>query len=109
MFAPLVPHTSVAFVSQASIDNGAVASYGLRKRVEPVKNCRAIGKKDMKFNDVMPRMRVGAIRLSPRQRRRCAMAHCSMLRRACRVAGWSSLCRLRCRGRRAMSHCRMLS
>jgi len=58
MFAPLVPATSVVFVSQSSVDTGAVASYGLRKRVEPVKGCRTVGKKDMKYNDAMPRMRV---------------------------------------------------
>ncbi|CAJ2500548.1 Uu.00g034010.m01.CDS01 [Anthostomella pinea] len=58
MFAPLVPQTSVLFVSQASIASGAVASYGLRKRVEAVRGCRSVGKKDMRFNDAMPRMRV---------------------------------------------------
>ena len=58
MFAPMVPRTSVLFVSQVSIDSGATASYGLRKRVEAVKNCRNIGKKDMKFNDVRPKMKV---------------------------------------------------
>ncbi|KAI9824164.1 MAG: hypothetical protein M1826_007422 [Phylliscum demangeonii] len=55
---PLIPHTSIAFVSGTSIANGAVASYGLRKRVEAVKRCRAIGKADMKFNDTMPRIKV---------------------------------------------------
>jgi urease len=58
MFAPLVPSTSVVWVSQASIDNGMVRSYGLRKRVEAVKNCRNITKSDMKYNDLMPKMRV---------------------------------------------------
>jgi urease len=58
MFAPLVPSTSVTWVSQASIDNGMVRSYGLRKRVEAVKNCRNITKSDMKYNDLMPKMRV---------------------------------------------------
>ncbi|KAK3899455.1 hypothetical protein C8A05DRAFT_36934, partial [Staphylotrichum tortipilum] len=58
MFAAHIPSLSVAFVSQSSIDNGAVASYGLGKRIVPVKNCRTIGKKDLKFNGVMPRMRV---------------------------------------------------
>jgi urease len=58
MFAPLVPSTSVLFVSQSSIESGAVASYGLKKRVEPVKGCRTVGKKDMKFNDAMPKMKV---------------------------------------------------
>jgi urease len=58
MFAPLVPQTSILFVSQSSIDSGNIASYGLKKRVEAVKNCRTIGKSDMKFNDVMPKMSV---------------------------------------------------
>lgn len=58
MFAPLVPSTSVLFVSQSSIDSGAVATYGLKKRVEPVKGCRTVSKRDMKFNDVMPKMKV---------------------------------------------------
>jgi len=58
MFAPLVPQTSVLFVSQGSIDNGAVASYGLKKRVEAVKGCRKVSKRDMAFNDAMPRMKV---------------------------------------------------
>lgn len=58
MFGPLVPSTSVLFVSQASIEHGVVQTYNLRKRVEPVKNCRGVGKKDMRFNDAMPRMRV---------------------------------------------------
>ncbi|KAH6657354.1 hypothetical protein BKA67DRAFT_187140 [Truncatella angustata] len=58
MFAPLVPRTSVLFVSQASISSGTIATYGLRKRVEAVKNCRNISKRDMKFNDVMPKMKV---------------------------------------------------
>lgn len=50
--------TSLTFVSQASIDSGTIASYKLRKRVEAVKNCRKIGKKDMKYNDTMPKMKV---------------------------------------------------
>ena len=35
-----------------------IESYKLRKRVEAVKNCRDVGKKDMKFNDTMPKMKV---------------------------------------------------
>jgi urease len=58
MFAPMVPSASVLFVSQASVETGTIASYGLRSRVEPVKKCRTISKRDMKFNDVMPRMKV---------------------------------------------------
>ncbi|KAF2435598.1 urease [Tothia fuscella] len=58
MFAPMVPSTSVTFVSKASIDSGRIKSYKLRKRIEAVKNCRNITKKDMKYNDAMPKMEV---------------------------------------------------
>ena len=58
MFGSFVPRTSVTFVSNASIETGTIASYGLRKRVEPVKNCRKIGKRDMKYNGTMPKMHV---------------------------------------------------
>jgi len=49
---------SVSFVSKASIDSGTIASYGLSKRAEPVRNCRKITKKDMKWNDTTPNMTV---------------------------------------------------
>ena len=58
MFAPLVPQSSITFVSQASISSGVIQSYGLKKRVEAVKSCRNIEKKDMKFNDTQPKMKV---------------------------------------------------
>lgn len=58
MFAPLVPATSITFVSAASIKSGKIAEYGLKKRIEAVKDCRRIGKKDMKWNDLMPKMKV---------------------------------------------------
>lgn len=63
-FAPLVPSTSITFVSAASLPN--VSTYSLRKRIEPVKNCRTIGKKDMKYNDAMPKMEVDAERYDVR-------------------------------------------
>lgn len=49
---------SVAFVSQISITSGTISSYGLSKRVEPMRGCRNIGKKDMKWNDMTPLMKV---------------------------------------------------
>ncbi|KAI9171643.1 Urease [Paramyrothecium foliicola] len=58
MFAPLVPESKVLFVSESSISSGAIASYGLRSRVEAVKGCRSVGKRDMKYNSAQPRMRV---------------------------------------------------
>ena len=54
----MIPSTSVAFVSQLSIDAKVVTSYGLKKQIEPVKNCRRVGKKDMKYNNTMPKMKV---------------------------------------------------
>uniref|UniRef100_A0A093V0S6 Urease n=1 Tax=Talaromyces marneffei PM1 TaxID=1077442 RepID=A0A093V0S6_TALMA len=65
-FGTFVPSTSIMFVSQASISQGVVQSYNLRKRIEPVRNCRNIGKKDMKFNDVMPKMKVDPERYEKR-------------------------------------------
>lgn len=58
MFATFVPETSVTFVSKASVESGIVAKYGLKKRVEAVKGNRTVRKKDMKFNDVMPKVSV---------------------------------------------------
>jgi urease len=49
---------SVLFVSQASLETGTVKSYGLSKRLEAVKHCRDISKKDMKLNDSTPKMTV---------------------------------------------------
>ena len=46
------------FVSKAGVESGAVESYHLQKRIEVVKDCRQIGKKDMKFNGITPRMTV---------------------------------------------------
>jgi urease subunit alpha len=50
--------TSLAFVSNASIENGSAARYGLRKRLHAVGGCRTLTKSDMKLNDALPKMRV---------------------------------------------------
>ena len=49
---------SIAFVSQASVDAGTVAEYGLNKRIEPVRGCRNLKKTDMKLNDALPKIEV---------------------------------------------------
>ncbi|KAI8610396.1 urease [Chytriomyces sp. MP71] len=53
-------HTSFAFVSKASLENGdeGARGYHLRKRLEAVKNCRGIGKSDMKLNHSSPMVTV---------------------------------------------------
>jgi len=51
-------NSSITFVSQAAYDCGIAQRLGLRKRVEPVRRCRGIGKKDMIHNDATPRIEV---------------------------------------------------
>ncbi|SDF92216.1 urease subunit alpha [Dyadobacter soli] len=46
--------TCFNFVSQVSLDNGAIASYELGKTCLPVIGCRNIGKKDLIHNDKTP-------------------------------------------------------
>jgi urease subunit alpha len=50
--------TSVTFVSQAALDNPAIAGLGLRKPLEPVRNTRSIGKRDMVHNAWRPKLEV---------------------------------------------------
>jgi len=46
--------TSLTFVSQAALQNPAVAALNLAKRLEPVKNCRKVTKADMVHNSATP-------------------------------------------------------
>jgi len=50
--------SSIAFVSGACKEQGVAAGYGLSKRIEAVRRCRKIGKKDMNWNDATPRISV---------------------------------------------------
>jgi urease subunit alpha len=50
--------TSLAFVSQVSLDDRRVQQYGLQKRPVAVRGCRTVSKRDMKLNDVTPRIHV---------------------------------------------------
>ncbi len=50
--------TSLAFVSQAALDAGVAARYGLSKYAVAVRGCRALSKRDMKLNDALPRITV---------------------------------------------------
>jgi urease subunit alpha len=49
---------SIAFVSQLCQAKGVAAGYGLTKRIEAVKGCRKIGKKDLKWNNALPKITV---------------------------------------------------
>jgi urease subunit alpha len=56
MFGYYAPHlTSFFFVSQVSVER---VSKSLRRRVLPVKGTRKLGKKDMKYNDALPKIEV---------------------------------------------------
>ncbi|MGA2247275.1 MAG: urease subunit alpha [Verrucomicrobiota bacterium] len=49
---------SIAFVSGLARQQGVAEKYGLSKRVEAVKGCRSVGKKDLKWNNAMPKIAV---------------------------------------------------
>ena len=50
--------TSLTFLSKAAVDHEVHKSLGLQKRVAAVKQCRSIGKRDMKLNDALPHIEV---------------------------------------------------
>ena len=57
-FGRAVGGTSIAFVSQLCKEKRVAEGYGLTKRIEAVRNCRNIGKRDMKWNDALPKITV---------------------------------------------------
>lgn len=50
--------TSVSFVSKIGLENGIKEEYKLEKELLPVKNCRSINKKSMKWNSATPNLEV---------------------------------------------------
>lgn len=57
MFAPYGRtkyDTNITFMSKRSIELGVPEKLGLKRRIGTVKNCRNIGKRDMKWNDATP-------------------------------------------------------
>ena len=50
--------TSVTFTSQLALDKGLESEINSKKKLVPVKNCRSIGKKDMVYNDLTPKIEV---------------------------------------------------
>ncbi|KAI9989810.1 hypothetical protein PInf_020097 [Phytophthora infestans] len=53
------PNASIPTHSPKScVDKKIAQSYGLKKRVEAVRNCRGVTKKDMKLNDALPKIQV---------------------------------------------------
>jgi urease subunit alpha len=50
--------TSITFVSAAALKGNRLAELGLKRRLEAVKSCRKLGKKDMILNDALPKIEV---------------------------------------------------
>src|SRR6267143_524152 len=50
--------TSVTFTSKLAIRNGLSRKLGLKKKLFPVKNCRKIGKKNMLYNNLVPKIEI---------------------------------------------------
>jgi urease subunit alpha len=55
-----LPHSCLTFTSQTALSHGLAQRLGLSRIVVPVRNCRKIGKRDMRLND-----RTGDIRVDP--------------------------------------------
>jgi len=53
-----VAETSMTFVSRAAAESGIRERLGLARRVEAVRDCRAVGKADMVRNDATPQISV---------------------------------------------------
>ena len=50
--------TSVTFTSQVALDNGFLDHLSLGKRLVPVRNTRAVSKRDLLWNDSLPKIEV---------------------------------------------------
>lgn len=57
-FGGAVGATSIAFVSQLAKKANVGKAYGLTKQIVAVKGCRKVGKKDLKWNNAMPKITV---------------------------------------------------
>lgn len=57
-FGRALSSTSFTFVSQAALDHEIPKRLGLQRRVSAVKNCRNLGKRDLKLNDALPKVEV---------------------------------------------------
>jgi urease subunit alpha len=57
-FGKAIYSTSLTFVSQAALDAGSLDRLELKKRLVAVKNTRKITKRDLLWNDLMPKIEV---------------------------------------------------
>jgi urease subunit alpha len=59
-FGGAIARGSLSFVSQESLNEGTVESYGLHKRLAAVRGCRTVKKAHMIHNDYAPQMEIDA-------------------------------------------------
>ena len=57
-YGKALPMTCATFMSSISVEEGLPEKLELKRLCLPVKNCRDIGKKDMKFNDATPKITI---------------------------------------------------
>jgi urease subunit alpha len=57
-YGKAVGSTSMTFVSQVAYENEIGDRLGLKKQVVPVRNTRQLSKRDMKLNDLLPKIEV---------------------------------------------------
>ena len=57
-FGQAMHSTSVIFTSKLAIRNGLAKKLGLKKKLLAVKNCRKITKKDMAYNNLLPKIEI---------------------------------------------------
>ena len=50
--------TSCIFTSQLALDNGLESELKIKKKLVAVKNCRNVGKQDMLYNDLTPKIEI---------------------------------------------------
>ncbi len=57
-YGKALPFTCATFMSQIALDENIPEKLGLERKCLAVKKCRSIGKKDMKFNDLTPKITI---------------------------------------------------
>jgi urease subunit alpha len=57
-FGNALSSTNLTFVSKASYESGVLKNLGLKRRLVPVQNTRKISKRDMVWNDALPKIEI---------------------------------------------------
>ena len=57
-FGRAMQASSITFLSAAAMEADVGGRLGLRRMLQPVRNTRSIGKRDMVLNDALPRIEI---------------------------------------------------